>query len=234
MEAVLLNRGATGNHATGEREGIMEDWKKIAEKGRQILAEEDARKQEEGTAEQKLRRRVKDETIRSLKPHEYIDEYVKNIRGYFLLRKPFEEMSPVFQSAYLYSGDPDDESPRIPQLGAFTLKVEIPVPTPGDEGFAPALRFDFSVSHKEPCVIEYNRCYSMNYLLAYTYSYPRKYKRSLFVKKGILDASESGTITFGVKDFTDRAQLIDYLSGRFISVMDEGIELFGKHTKFQK
>lgn len=212
----------------------MEDWKKIAEKGRQILAEEDTRKQEEGTAEQKLRRRVKDETIRSLKPHEYLEEYVKNIRGYFLMRKPFEEMSPVFQSAYLYSGDPDEESPRIPQLGAFTLKVEIPVPTPRDEGFAPALRFDFSVSHGEPCVIEYNRCYSMHYLLAYTYSYPWKYKRFLFAKKGVLDASKSGSITFCVKDFTDRVQLVDYLSGQFISVMEEGIELFSRHTRILK
>lgn len=212
----------------------MEDWKKIAEKGRQVLSEEDARKQEEKTAEQKLRRRVKDETVHSLKPHEYIDEYVKNIRGYFVMRKPLEEMSPVFQSAYLYSGDPDDESPRIPQLGAFTLKVEIPVPASGGKGFAPALQFDFSVSHEEPCIIEYNRCYSMNYLLAYTYSYPRKYKRFFFANKGVLDASKSGSIAFGVKDFTDRVQLIDYLSGQFISIMDEGIELFLRHTRILK
>ena len=75
-------------------------------------------------------------------------------------------------------------NPPHPQLGAFTLKVEIPVPTPRDEGFAPALRFDFSVSDEEPCVIEYTRCYSMNYPGLHVFI-SRKYKRFLFTKKGI-------------------------------------------------
>jgi hypothetical protein len=206
----------------------MEDWKKIAEQGRQILAEEEARTEEERIARQNHEKRLKAQTLRSLKPNEYLDDYIKNIRGYFLIRNPIKDMVMNIQSSSLHfeNNDEEDESPGIPQQGSCTLDVEIPIIAGPSTEFNPALRFHFSITQAEPKIIEFNRCFSLHYVLDYQYSYPRKYKRFLFSRKGIIETSKVGSTAFSVKDFASSGELIEFLSGQFISVLEEGIEEF--------
>ena len=209
----------------------MDDWKKLADQGKQILSEEEARREEERIYAAGLRKKEHDETLRSLKPNEYIPGYEKNIRGYFLARKPFDETALHFQSSSDYFADQDEDSPRIPQIGAFTLELHMPVPVGRYSEFGPALRFDFIVSQREPYLVEYSRCYSMNYMLAYKYSYPLKFKKILFFKRGIINSSQEGESPFSLKDLKGKDQLIDYLSEQLISIILKGIDLFKKETR---
>jgi hypothetical protein len=211
--------------------GAMEDWKKLADHGKQILSEEETRREEEGIAEAKIRKKEREDTLRSLKPNEYIPEYEKNIRGYFLIKKPFGETTLHFQSSSMYFADQDEDSPRIPQIGAFTLEVEIPVPVSRGSEFSPALRFAFIVSQREPYIIEYNRCYSMNYVLSCKYSYPRKFKRFFLAMRGVINSSQEVEISFSLIDMKNKDQLIDYLSGQFISIIQKGFDRFIKETR---
>lgn len=207
----------------------MDDWKKLAEQGKQLLSEEEARSQKECAVELRRRKQEHDETLRALKPNEYIPDYEQNIRGYFLIKKPLGDAPLNFTSSTVYSPQQEEETPFVPQIGAFKLGIVIPV-TAREQDLAPSVRFDFLVAHQEPLLIEYNRCYSMNYALFYTCTYPKKYK-GLLSTKGITDASHKGEESFSVKGMQGKDLLIDYLSGRFIAIIQEGLERFRKETK---
>ena len=203
----------------------MDDWKKIVKQGRQILSEEESLREEKRLAGEKQREKEKRETIHSLKPNEYTGEYEKNIRAYFLVRKPIEDCVLNIRSSDVMF-EKGEETPRAHQLGSFTLDIEVPVSARGEIRFAPAIRFHFAITQKEPYVIEYNRSYAMNYQLAYTYTYPRKYRRFLFRKKGLIEEVHEGSLSFSVRDFQTRDQLIEFLTGQFIAIMETGIDQF--------